>query len=86
MKSIAQYAVIAGPGMHGAQVAPISVHSDFGLAYHEAIRLTRAHRRSMARHGGSSGEFRVVDGEYMVAGHRHPGEVVDRMMTIEVAS
>ena len=59
----ARYAVVPARGMYGSG-EKIHVWRHYGnlpAAQATAAELTRLHRQGMARHGGSSGGYRVIE-------------------------
>ena len=58
-----RYAVVQSAGRHGSgeTVYAAGVCAELGRARSLAAQYTRAHKRSMARYGGTSGGYRVIE-------------------------
>jgi hypothetical protein len=63
MSTKTPYAVVPTPGCYnaGSRVRPLSRHRTLEAADRAARRATREYRAGMARFGGSSGGYRVVE-------------------------
>jgi hypothetical protein len=62
---VIRYAIVPSRGCYGSgeRVRAVRVCRALDTAIQSAARLTASYRRSMARHGGSSGGYRVVETE-----------------------
>lgn len=62
---MSRYAVVPSQGCYGSGewVYAASLHADLRTAVARAAAATRSYRAAMARYGGSSGGYRVVETE-----------------------
>lgn len=63
MTELRRYAVVLSQGCYGSgeTVQAISVHASLADARRAATAATARYKRAMARHGGTSGGYRVVE-------------------------
>ena len=63
IKEMSKYAVIPSRGCYGSSSTVRSVYGSTNRerVIERAIKLTRAHKQAMAKHGGTSGGYRVVE-------------------------
>ena len=75
----ARYAVVPARGMYGSgeKIHIWKHYGNLAAAEAAAAELTRLHRQGMARHGGSSGGYRVI--ECTISTRAISGSDLDRM-------